>query len=62
VEPAQKICTIDQQMQAVESAVNKAKETLVHDHVDHCLEHAARDQTRDIDDVLREFKTITKYL
>lgn len=53
---------IAQQLQAVESAVSKAKKTLVHDHIDHCLEHAARDKHGDIDDALREFKAITKYL
>ena len=31
---------IAQQMQAVESAVANAKKTLVHDHIDPCLEHA----------------------
>jgi DNA-binding FrmR family transcriptional regulator len=29
---------IAQQLQAVESAVSSAKKTLVHDHIDHCLE------------------------
>ena len=29
---------IAQQMQAIESAITKAKKTLIHDHIDHCLE------------------------
>ena len=32
---------IAQQLHAVEKAVAQAKKTLVHDHIDHCLEHAA---------------------
>jgi hypothetical protein NreA len=53
---------IAQQLQAVESAVGNAKKTLVHDHIDHCLEHAVRDGTQSADDTIREFKEITKYL
>lgn len=53
---------IAQQLQAVESAVGKAKKTLVHDHIDHCLEQAVRDKTQSADDTIREFKAITKYL
>lgn len=53
---------IAQQLQAVESAVSKAKKTLVHDHIDHCLEHAVREGTQSADDTIREFKAITKYL
>ncbi len=53
---------IAQQLQAVESAIASAKKALVHDHIDHCLEHAVRDGTRGADDTIREFKAITKYL
>ncbi len=53
---------IAQQMQAVESAVSKAKKTLVHDHIDHCLEHAVRDAGKNAGAAVREFKAITKYL
>ena len=53
---------IAQQLQAVESAVSNAKKTLVHDHIDHCLEHAVREGTQSADDTIREFKAITKYL
>lgn len=54
--------SIAQQLQAVESAVGNAKKTLVHDHIDHCLEHAVREGTQSADDTIREFKAITKYL
>ncbi|WP_172198573.1 metal-sensing transcriptional repressor [Niveibacterium sp. COAC-50] len=53
---------IAQQLQAVESAVASAKKTLVHDHIDHCLEHAVRDSQQSADETIREFKAITKYL
>ncbi|MDE2428360.1 MAG: metal-sensing transcriptional repressor [Burkholderiales bacterium] len=53
---------IAQQLQAVESAISNAKKTLVHDHIDHCLEHAVREGTQSADDTIREFKAITKYL
>jgi len=53
---------IVQQLQAVESAISKAKKTLAHDHIDHCLEHAMREGSQDADDAIREFKEITKYL
>ena len=53
---------IAQQLQAVESAVGNAKKILVHDHIDHCLEHAVREGTQRADDTIREFKAITKYL
>lgn len=53
---------IAQQLQAVESAVGNAKKTLVHDHIDHCLEHAVHDSSRGSAATIREFKAITKYL
>ena len=51
---------IAQQMQAVESAVANAKKTLVHDHIDHCLEHAV--DGVGARDAISQFKAITKYL
>ncbi|WP_079433737.1 metal-sensing transcriptional repressor [Zoogloea sp. LCSB751] len=53
---------VAQQLQAVEKAVANAKRTLVHDHIDHCLEHAVSEGTQSADDTIREFKAITKYL
>ena len=52
---------IVQQLQAVESAVSKAKKTLAHDHIDHCLEHAVREGSQSADEVIHEFKEITKH-
>jgi DNA-binding FrmR family transcriptional regulator len=53
---------VAQQLQAVERAVASAKKALVHDHIDHCLDHAVRDGSRSADDTIREFKELTKYL
>ncbi|HPT50017.1 MAG TPA: metal-sensing transcriptional repressor [Accumulibacter sp.] len=53
---------IAQQMQAVEGAIASAKKTLVHDHLDHCLDRAVRDPSHSPDDTIREFKELTKYL
>ena len=53
---------IAQQLQAVEKAIASAKKTLVHDHIDHCLEQSVRKGTRGANTAVREFKEITKYL
>ena len=53
---------IAQQLQAVEKAVGSAKKTLVHDHIDHCLERSVLAGSRGADGTIREFKEITKYL
>lgn len=46
-----------QQLHAIERAVAEAKKTLIHDHIDHCLDHATESRG-----VLAEFKQLTKYL
>jgi hypothetical protein NreA len=53
---------IAQQLQAVEKAITNAKKALVHDHIDHCLEHAVKKGAHSAADTVREFKDITKYL
>src|SRR4051794_26845485 len=50
-----------QQLHAVEKAICNAKKTLIHDHIDHCLDESVRHGhagSKAID----EFKEITKYL
>ncbi len=50
-----------QQLHAVEKAIAKAKKTLIHDHIDHCLEHSVgTDEGTSAS--IGEFKEITKYL
>ncbi|MDE3207700.1 MAG: metal-sensing transcriptional repressor [Pseudomonadota bacterium] len=53
---------IAQQLQAVEKAISSAKKTLVHDHIDHCLNQAVQTDTKSATDAIEEFKEITKYL
>ena len=53
---------IAQQLQAVEKAITNAKKALVHDHIDHCLEHAVKKGGRNAAETVSEFKEITKYL
>src|SRR5262245_53237163 len=51
-----------QQLHAVEKAISQAKKTLIHDHVDHCLDSAANGNGKATHKVVREFKEISKYL
>ena len=51
-----------QQLHAVEKAVGEAKRTLIHDHVDHCLDTAANGTRKSAVAVVDEFKAISKYL
>ncbi|QID19485.1 metal-sensing transcriptional repressor [Nitrogeniibacter mangrovi] len=53
---------IAQQLQAVESAIGNAKRTLIHDHIDHCLEQVVGEGAQPAATSLLEFKAITKYL
>jgi DNA-binding FrmR family transcriptional regulator len=53
---------IAQQMHAVEKAIAAAKKALIHDHIEHCLEHAIGSVVRGNRGSLEEFKEITKYL
>ena len=51
-----------QQLHAVEKAVATAKNTLILDHIDHCLAHAADGNPTEAREAMAEFKAITKYL
>ena len=53
---------IAQQMQAVIKALEGAKEVLIHDHVEHCLEAAMGPTTREQRATIEKFKKITRYL
>ena len=53
---------IAQQLHAVEKAISNAKKLLIHDHINHCLDDAVKDGTLNSNEVLDEFKQITKYL
>lgn len=62
VEEARPCLDIAQQLHAVEKAIAEAKKTLIHDHVDHCLDAAANGQGQTTRGVVSEFKAISKYL
>jgi len=62
IESGRSCSDIAQQLHAVEKAVSAAKKTLIHDHIDHCLEQVAGNQARTSRNSLEEFKAITKYL
>lgn len=53
---------IAQQLHAVEKAVAQAKRTLIHDHLDHCLEETMGPLPREKRGFVEEFKNIAKYL
>jgi uncharacterized protein len=53
---------IAQQLQAVEKAIESAKKTLIHDHLDHCLDRAIGADGQAARAPIEEFKAITKYL
>jgi hypothetical protein NreA len=62
IEEGRPCLDVAQQLYAVEKAVSQAKRTLVHDHLDHCLEHAVRTDRREGRRSVDEFKAISKYL
>lgn len=51
-----------QQLHAVEKAIGEAKKTLIHDHIDHCLDVATNGRSSSTAAAVGEFKTISKYL
>jgi uncharacterized protein len=53
---------VAQQLHAVEKAVGNAKKTLIHDHIDNCLEEALGPMPRSARAPIEEFKEISKYL
>jgi uncharacterized protein len=62
IEEGRPCLEIAQQLHAVEKAVAQAKKTLVHDHIDHCLDQAVRKDLRKGRGSVEEFKAISKYL
>jgi len=49
-------------LQAVEKAVAQAKKTLIHYHIENCLEEAVGPLPREQRAPVEEFEAITKYL
>ena len=55
IESERSCVDVAQQLQAVESAIRNAKQALIHDHVDHCLDDENSGDRA-------ELKYITRYL
>ncbi len=51
-----------QQLQAVESIIRTSKQTLIHDHMEHCIGDALGKGGLSAAQALSEFKTLSKYL
>jgi DNA-binding FrmR family transcriptional regulator len=62
IEEGRSCLDVAQQLHAVEKAISEAKKTLIHDHVDHCLDAAANGRGGSARSVVGEFKAISKYL
>jgi DNA-binding FrmR family transcriptional regulator len=62
IEAGRPCLDLAQQLHAVEAAITNAKRTLIHDHLDHCLEAMAGTVSRDQRASIDKFKQITKYL
>ena len=62
IEEGRSCLDVAQQLHAVEKAIGEAKKTLIHDHVDHCLDAAANGRGKRTRSVVGEFKAISKYL
>ena len=53
---------VAQQLQAVTSALSKAKQIYVQDHIEHCIESASDANSKEFSQQIKELKEITKYL
>ena len=62
IEEGRSCLDLAQQLHAVESAIHEAKKTLIHDHLDHCLETAMGPASKEARAPIEEFKSITRYL
>ena len=60
IEEGRPCVDVAQQLQAVESAVVKAKQIYIRDHIDHYLEGTA--SGRGAREMVREFQEIARYL
>ena len=62
IESGRPCLDLAQQLHAIEKAVAAAKKTLIHDHIDHCLAHAADGDPDEARQAMAEFRETTKYL
>ena len=62
IEGGRECADIAQQMHAVIRALEAAKSTLIHDHIEHCLENAIGPVSREQRVTIDDFKKISRYL
>jgi hypothetical protein NreA len=62
IEGGRECADIAQQMHAVIRALEEAKSTLIHDHIEHCLEDAIGPVSREQRVTIEDFKKISRYL
>jgi hypothetical protein NreA len=62
IEEGRDCVDIAQQMHAVIRALEAAKSTLIHDHIEHCLETAIGPVSREQRVTVDEFRKISRYL
>jgi uncharacterized protein len=62
LEKGRECVDLAQQLHAVEKAIANAKKTLIHDHIDHCLEDSMAADDKTARQSIVEFKEIAKYL
>jgi DNA-binding FrmR family transcriptional regulator len=53
---------VAQQLHAVERAIDNAKRTLIHEHLQHCLTEAEEKMPKETRKLLKEFESVAKYL
>ena len=51
-----------QQLHAVEKAIGNAKKELIKDHLHHCVQETSEALPREVQELIREFQGVTKYL
>lgn len=62
IEEGRPCLDLAQQLYAVESAIHEAKKTLIHDHLDNCIEAALNPSAKKGGKPVEDFKAITRYL
>jgi len=62
IESGRDCADIAQQLHAVIRALEEAKVTLIHDHIEHCLEDAVGPASREQRQTIENFKKISRYL
>jgi uncharacterized protein len=62
IEAGKPCIQLAQQLQAVESAIKNAKKALIRDHINHCLDETFKKAGPAGRALMRDFKSIARYL